>query len=126
MILFSPYRARSAEASAGLSPSVSSEPMAATTGSFESVRRAAPGQPDVAAKAGAVAGWPLKSPDGLAFATGLNLAPALHANALALACWNSSSLITPLFRRSTSCAISSAAPLDFALWTYWLSGGYWS
>jgi ZIP family zinc transporter len=54
------------------------------------------------------------------------LSPARHAKALALACWNSSSLMTPLFRRSTSWAISSAAPLTFAFWTYWLIGGYWS
>ncbi len=57
MFLFSPYRARRAEASAGLSPTVSSEPIGRHHyGGFESVRRAAPGQPDVAAKAGAVAG----------------------------------------------------------------------
>ena len=67
--------------------------------------------------------------DGLAFAPGLDLILALHANALAFACWNSASLITPLSRRSASWAISSAALVPFvltALWTYWRKAVSWA
>ena len=39
--------------------------------------------------------------DGLAFAPGLDLILA-QARALALACWNSASVMAPLLRRSTS------------------------